>query len=60
MISYEIDEFCLGLNRWENVQEASSSLREGAFGRRVEAGRWVRASLQEGVMEGPVRPEPHP
>jgi len=46
--------------RWKNVQEASSSLREGASRRGVEASGRVRASMQEGVVEGLVLPYSHP
>ena len=40
---------------WKDVQEAASSVREGAAGRGAEAGGGVRAAVQEGAVEGAVR-----
>lgn len=45
--------------RWENVQEASSSLREGATWCWAKACWRVWSEVQERAMEGSVRLEPH-
>jgi len=55
-----IDLFCVLCGRWKDVQEAASSLREGASGRGAEAGGRVRTAVQEGALEGAVRPQPYP